>query len=132
MTNKLKVGDIVYCYTLPERGRINSNPPTLEEYEVIKVGRQYYTVRRVGFEHSYYDHQIVIETFNDKDKGYLCNRLWFRSMKDYNRWQYRHKLIKNIQECVKHENNYGYFDWAIEDLEQLSALLKKYSCGTME
>ena len=128
MTNKLKVGDIVYCYTLPERGRINSNPPTLEEYEVIKVGRQYYTVRRVGFEHSYYDHQIVIETFNDKDKGYLCNRLWFRSMEDYNHWAYRRQLVANIGVSLQRNEYNNYVEWTTEDLEQLLDLLKKYNC----
>jgi hypothetical protein len=36
----------------------------LEEFEIVKVGRQFYTVRKPGFPHAYYDEQIVIETFS--------------------------------------------------------------------
>ena len=123
---KLKVGDIVYCYTTSERGRINPDPPKLEEYEIIKVGRQYYTVRRVGFEHSYYDHQITIETFKDKSNCYSRPRSWFKSMEDYNHWEYRRGLVQDIRIYTRNFEHDQYTDWTDEDLEQLRGLLKKY------
>ena len=125
-TCKLKVGDIVYCYVAAEKGRTNPGPPKIEKYEIIKVGRQYYTVRLSGCPHSCCDRQIVIETFKDTVNDYSRPRIWFKSMEEYQQWSHRGNVIRNIKETQKKMDLTYYKDWTIEDLEKLLILLQKY------
>ena len=111
---KLKVGDKVYGH---RKAEYTFGKGTLEEYEVTKVGRQYYTVVRNDWD----VHHIVIATKKDKDCH--CGFTWFYSMEEFEAWNYRRTTVAKIRATM---GDYPEFKkLTLEELEQLLALVEK-------
>ena len=91
MTNKLKVGDKLYAYSPIQYYHRVGQPPELrhaEEYEIIKVGKKYYTVQQGCLVC-----RIEIDTLKEKIGNYNRRYTWFRSLADYEEWCCHRNLI---------------------------------------
>jgi len=124
--DKLKVGDKLYGWYRQETNRINQ--PLEKEvvaFDIIKVGRKYYTVQESDASAVY---KVAIDTLEEKENDGSCftRYLWFPSIEAYSRHKERQSLIQRVWLAVHRMGWADYRKWSDEDLEQMYKLLRKY------